>query len=50
VLAALLVWRLFYLIVPLLAALVVVGLFERKKLVEKLRGDAGGATEGPPQG
>ena len=37
VLAALLVWRLFYLIIPLLAALVVVAMFERKKLVEKLR-------------
>jgi uncharacterized membrane protein YbhN (UPF0104 family) len=36
VLAALLVWRLFYLIVPLLAALVVVALFERRKLIEKL--------------
>ncbi len=47
VLAALLVWRLFYLIIPLLAALVVVALFERNKLVEKLRG-AGNAAEGPP--
>ncbi len=37
VLAALLVWRLFYLIIPLLAALVVVALFERRKLVDKLR-------------
>lgn len=37
VLAALLVWRLFYLIIPLLAALVVVALFERRKLIEKLR-------------
>ncbi|AZG76430.1 lysylphosphatidylglycerol synthase domain-containing protein [Methylocystis rosea] len=37
VLAALLVWRLFYLIVPLLIALVVVALFERKKLVERWR-------------
>ncbi len=37
VLAALLVWRLFYLIVPLLIALVVVALFERKKLAEALR-------------
>ena len=47
VLAALLVWRLFYLIVPLLAALVVVALFERNKLAEKLRGGSG-APEGPP--
>lgn len=47
VLAALLVWRLFYLIIPLLAALVVVALFERKKLAEKLRG-GGSAPEGPP--
>lgn len=38
VLAALLVWRLFYLIIPLLVALVVVALFERKKLVERWRG------------
>jgi uncharacterized membrane protein YbhN (UPF0104 family) len=38
VLAALLVWRLFYLIIPLLIALVVVALFERKKLVERWRG------------
>jgi uncharacterized membrane protein YbhN (UPF0104 family) len=37
VLAALLVWRLFYLIIPLLAALVVVALFERRKLIEKMR-------------
>jgi uncharacterized membrane protein YbhN (UPF0104 family) len=37
VLAALLVWRLFYLIIPLLAALVVVAMFERKKLADKLR-------------
>ena len=40
VLAALLVWRLFYLIIPLLAGLVVVALFERRKLLERLRGDA----------
>jgi len=44
VLAALLVWRLFYLIIPLLAALVVVALFERRKLIDKLRGPA---TETP---
>jgi glycosyltransferase 2 family protein len=37
VLAALLVWRLFYLIIPLLIALVVVVLFERNKLAEALR-------------
>ena len=37
VLAALLVWRLFYLIIPLLAALVVVILFERRKLVDKIK-------------
>jgi len=37
VLAALLVWRLFYLIIPLLFALVVVALFERDKLAETLR-------------
>lgn len=37
VLAALLVWRLFYLIIPLLAALVVVVLFERRKLVDKIK-------------
>jgi len=36
VLAALLVWRLFYLIVPLLFALVVVVIFERKRLAEAL--------------
>ncbi|WP_363348190.1 lysylphosphatidylglycerol synthase domain-containing protein [Methylocystis echinoides] len=48
VLAALLVWRLFYLIIPLLAALIVVALFERKKLVEKLRHAVEGETEGPP--
>ena len=48
VLAALLVWRLFYLIIPLLAALVVVALFERRKLIDKLRGGESGAAEGPP--
>jgi len=37
VLAALSVWRLFYLIIPLLAALVVVVLFERRKLVDKIK-------------
>lgn len=47
VLAALLVWRLFYLIIPLLAALVVVALFERKKLVEKLRHAVEGDTGAP---
>lgn len=47
VLAALLVWRLFYLIIPLLAALVVVALFERKKLVEKIRHAVEGDAEGP---
>jgi len=45
VLAALLVWRLFYLIIPLLFALVVVAVFERKKLAEKLKGSA---ADGPP--
>jgi len=45
VLAALLVWRLFYLIVPLLAALVVVGLFERKKLIDRWRGGTGDAPK-----
>ncbi len=49
VLAALLVWRLFYLIIPLLAALVVVGLFERKKLADKFRGETG-ELERPPSG
>jgi uncharacterized membrane protein YbhN (UPF0104 family) len=49
VLAALLVWRLFYLIIPLLAALAVVALFERHKLVEKLRGGASASGEPPPQ-
>ncbi|GLI93234.1 lysylphosphatidylglycerol synthase domain-containing protein [Methylocystis echinoides] len=48
VLAALLVWRLFYLIIPLLAALVVVALFERKKLVEKLRAAVHSDADGPP--
>jgi glycosyltransferase 2 family protein len=37
VLAALLVWRLFYLILPLLLALIVVVLFERGRLAEMLR-------------
>jgi len=37
ILSALLVWRLFYLIIPLLFALVVVALFEREKLAETLR-------------
>ncbi len=44
VLAALLVWRLFYLIIPLIAALVVVALFERRKLIDKLRGAESGVT------
>jgi uncharacterized membrane protein YbhN (UPF0104 family) len=44
------VWRLFYLIIPLLAALVVVALFERRKLVEKLRGEGSGAPQPPPPG
>jgi uncharacterized membrane protein YbhN (UPF0104 family) len=48
VLAALLVWRLFYLIIPLLAALVVVALFERKKLADKLRGEGSSAPQPPP--
>jgi glycosyltransferase 2 family protein len=48
VLSALLVWRLFYLIIPLLAALVVVALFERQKLVDKLRGAVHSEAEGPP--
>ena len=42
VLAALLVLRLFYLIIPLLMALVVVALFERRKLVENARGGGRG--------
>ncbi len=37
VLAALLVWRLFYLIIPLLFALVVVVIFERGRLADALR-------------
>jgi glycosyltransferase 2 family protein len=37
VLAALLVWRLFYLIVPLLFAVIVVLVFERGRLAEALR-------------
>jgi glycosyltransferase 2 family protein len=41
VLAALLVFRLFYLIVPLLIAIVVVILFERRKLAEAWRGEIG---------
>jgi glycosyltransferase 2 family protein len=43
VLAALLVWRLFYLIVPLLIALVVVVIFERGRLAQLLK-DARVAT------
>jgi uncharacterized membrane protein YbhN (UPF0104 family) len=42
VLAALLVWRLFYLIIPLLFALVVVVVFERGRLAEALRRGRGG--------
>ena len=38
VLAALLVWRLFYLIIPLILGLVVVAVFERRKLLEAIRG------------
>jgi len=38
VLAALLVWRLFYLIIPLIAAIIVVLLFEKNKLEAKMRG------------
>jgi uncharacterized membrane protein YbhN (UPF0104 family) len=37
VLAALLVWRLFYLIIPLLFAIVVVVIFERGRLADALR-------------
>ena len=37
VLAALLVWRLFYLIIPLLFAIVVVVIFERGRLSDALR-------------
>ena len=37
VLAALLVWRLFYLIIPLLFAIVVVVIFERGRLTDALR-------------
>lgn len=44
VLAALLVFRLFYLLIPLAIALVVVILFERKRLVETMRE---GATDKP---
>ncbi|WPP03709.1 lysylphosphatidylglycerol synthase domain-containing protein [Methylocella tundrae] len=43
VLTALLVWRLFYLILPLLFSLVVVVLFERNKLKEALHHEAGHA-------
>ncbi|MGA8170591.1 MAG: UPF0104 family protein [Methylocystis sp.] len=42
VLAALLVWRLFYLIIPLLFAIVVVVIFERGKLADALRRRRGG--------
>ncbi len=47
VLAALLVWRLFYLIVPLLFALIVVVVFERGRLAEALRLKAGKAPPAP---
>lgn len=40
VLSALLVWRLFYLLIPLMVALVVVALFERNKLLDRLRGES----------
>ena len=45
VLAALLVFRLFYLLIPLAIALVVVILFERQRLMEVIRDDAGGETK-----
>ena len=41
VLAALLVWRLFYLIIPLLFAIVVVVIFERGQLAKAWRGEIG---------
>jgi glycosyltransferase 2 family protein len=47
ILAALLVWRLFYLIIPLLFSLVVVALFERKQLAEKLRARKAASAEQP---
>ncbi len=46
VLAALLVFRLFYLLIPLAIALVVVILFERKRLVETMREGAADKSEG----
>jgi uncharacterized membrane protein YbhN (UPF0104 family) len=46
VLAALLVWRLFYLIIPLLVGILVVLFFERGKLAEKLRGDGSADAQG----
>ena len=48
VLAALLVFRLFYLLIPLAFALVVVVLFERRRLVEALRERHDG-TDGSPR-
>ncbi len=48
VLAALLVFRLFYLLIPLAFALVVVLLFERRRLVEALR-DRHDGTNGSPR-
>jgi uncharacterized membrane protein YbhN (UPF0104 family) len=39
VFAALLVWRLFYLLTPLLIAIIVVIFFERSRLSQRLRGD-----------
>jgi glycosyltransferase 2 family protein len=46
ILSALLVWRLFYLIIPLLFALVVVAVFERGKLSEALRSKRDGSIGG----
>jgi uncharacterized membrane protein YbhN (UPF0104 family) len=42
VLAALLVFRMFYLLIPLAFALVVVLMFERRRLIDTLRGDESG--------
>ena len=49
VLAALLVFRLFYLLIPLAIALVVVLLFERRRLVETFRGEAGETPTDEPR-
>jgi uncharacterized membrane protein YbhN (UPF0104 family) len=46
VLAALLVFRLFYLLIPLAIALVVVILFERQRLMEVMREGEGQKGEG----